>query len=163
MNSYVPRKSTKRTIANYHLTHTIPTVSGTKSYYISQRNYNGPFGVRDVLSILPNSTGKNRFYVMALNDYNNGATYTFIEACRIVVGKKWSTPDVYKMIAFVDQLGINSSNYSGYGLNGLNGWYWTSSAPQDDEYDALAFYSGVRLVSYDFYTVKLCVRLSCSF
>lgn len=59
----------------------IPVVEGVKDYYISQTNYNGKFGSKDVLS--PVGTGKERFYVMALTDIDkkqNGAEYTWYKS-----------------------------------------------------------------------------------
>ena len=105
----------------YMRRYTIPNISSTKSYYISQTNYNGPFGVKKVLT--PSSSGNERFYIMAINDYNNGATYTFSNAKGITSGQ-WSMPTIELWAAFGNQLGITLSNYSGYGLNRM---YWSST------------------------------------
>ena len=105
----------------YMRRYTIPNISSTKSYYISQTNYNGPFGTKKVLT--PSSSGNERFYIMALNDYNNGATYSFSNAKGITSGQ-WSMPTIELWAAFGNQLGITLSNYSGYGLNGM---YWSST------------------------------------
>ena len=105
----------------YMRRYTIPNISSTKSYYISQTNYNGPFGTKKVLT--PSSSGNERFYIMALNDYNNGATYSFSNAKGITSGE-WSMPTIELWAAFGSQLGITVSNYSGYGLNGM---YWSST------------------------------------
>ena len=51
-----------------NVSYTIPTVSNTKSYRVSQKNYSGPFGTKDVLA--PIGSGNDRFYVMTLNDYS---------------------------------------------------------------------------------------------
>ena len=99
----------------------ISTVSGTKSYKVSQQNYNGPFGKKDVL--VANGSGNNRFHVMALSDYNNSETYLFVNAIGITSGE-WSTPTRNLWAAFGGQLGITTSNYSGYGLKDA---YWSSS------------------------------------
>ena len=42
--------------------------SGLKDYYVSARAYAGPFGTKDVLTVVPGTTGEERFYVMALKD-----------------------------------------------------------------------------------------------
>ena len=102
--------------------YTISTVSSTKSYYISQTNYKGPFGTKDVLTAT--GSGNARFYVMALSDYNNSATYTFTNAQGITSGE-WSVPTKNELAAFGVQLGITTSNYSIYGLKAT---YWSSSA-----------------------------------
>ena len=101
--------------------YTISTATGLKEYYISKTNYNGPFGTKNVLSARGN--GNARFNVMALNDYNNGATYNFTSAKSITSGD-WSTPTKEKWVMFAGQLGITKFNYSKYGLKED---YWSSS------------------------------------
>ena len=101
--------------------YTISTVTGLKEYYVSKTNYNGPFGIKDVLSARGN--GNARFNVMALSDYDNSATYTFPAVERITSGE-WRVPTRIELVTFGGQLGITTSNYSGYGLNDR---YWSSS------------------------------------
>ena len=96
-------------------------ITNVKSYKVSQQNYNGPFGKKDVL--VANGSGNNRFMVMALSDFENGHTYTFLDAEKIKSGE-WRVPAKDEWAAFGGQLGITSSNYSGYGLQKI---YWTSS------------------------------------
>ena len=43
-------------------------VTGTKEYYVSQQSYTGKFGTKPVISLVPETTGKERFYVMDLED-----------------------------------------------------------------------------------------------
>ena len=50
-------------------------ITGTKDYYVSTEDYEGPFGTKDVLTLVPGSTGADRFYVMALEDFTT-ADYT---------------------------------------------------------------------------------------
>lgn len=102
--------------------YTISTVTGLKEYYVSKTNYNGPFGIKDVLSA--RGSGNARFNVMALSDYNNSATYTFSNAKGITSGE-WRVPTHIELATFGGQLGITTSNYSGYGLKAQ---YWSSSA-----------------------------------
>ena len=109
--------------------YTISTVSSTKSYYISQINYKGPFGTKDVLTAT--GSGNARFYVMALSDYNNSAQYTFEKAKGITSGE-WSVPTVNELAAFGGQLGITTSNYSGYGVKAK--YYWSSSPIRSSGY-----------------------------
>ena len=101
--------------------YTISTVTGLKEYYVSKTNYNGPFGIKDVLSA--RGSGNARFKVMALSDYNNGTTYDFTNAKSITSGD-WSTPTIETWVMFAGQLGITTSNYSEYGLQKS---YWSSS------------------------------------
>ena len=101
--------------------YTISTVTGLKEYYVSKTNYNGPFGIKDVLSA--RGSGNARFKVMALSDYNNSATYTFFNAKGITSGE-WRVPTYIELATFGGQLGITTSNYSGYGLKDR---YWSSS------------------------------------
>ena len=107
--------------------YTISTVSSTKSYYISQTNYKGPFGTKDVLAAT--GSGNARFYVMALSDYNNSATYNYSDAIKIKSGE-WRVPTRNEWAAFGEKLGITTSNYSGYGLK-ANYWSASNSGPQN--------------------------------
>ena len=99
--------------------YTISTVSSTKSYYISQTNYEGPFGTKDVLAAT--GSGNARFYVMALSDYNNSATYNYSDAIKIKSGE-WRVPTRNEWAAFAGQLVIYA--YYEYGLEET---YWSSS------------------------------------
>ena len=99
--------------------YTISTVSSTKSYYISQTNYKGPFGTKDVLAAT--GSGNARFYVMALSDYNNSATYNYSDAIKIKSGE-WRVPTRNEWAAFAGQLVIYA--YYEYGLEET---YWSSS------------------------------------
>ena len=112
--------------------YTIPTFTGLKEYYVSKTNYNGAFGTKDVLS--SRGSGNARFQVMALSDYNNSATYNFINAKGIHSGE-WSVPTINEWTAFGGQLGITTSNYSGYGLKAT---YWSSSA---NNYGSIGYYA----------------------
>ena len=102
--------------------YTVSTVTGLKEYYISQTNYKGPFGTKNVLSA--RGSGNARFNVMALSDYNNSATYTFTNAKSITSGE-WRVPTSIELAAFGGELGITTLNYSGYGLKAT---YWSSTA-----------------------------------
>ena len=97
--------------------YTISTVTGLKEYYVSKTNYNGPFGIKDVLSA--RGSGNARFNVMALSDYNNSATYTFSNAKGITSGE-WRVPTYIELATFGGQLGITTSNYSGYGFSNIS-------------------------------------------
>ena len=57
-------------------------ITGTKDYYISEEDYAGTFGtngeeIRDVITVMPNSEGAERFYVMALEDFTTADYSTF--------------------------------------------------------------------------------------
>ena len=106
--------------------YTISTVTGLKEYYVSKTNYNGPFGTKNVLSA--RGSGNARFNVMALSDYNNSDTYSFKTAKSITSGD-WRTPTKEDLAMFAGQLGITTSNYSGYGLKAT---YWSSSASSNN-------------------------------
>ena len=109
--------------------YTISTATGLKEYYVSQTNYNGLFGIKDVLSARGSENA--RFNVMALSDYNNSAQYTFEKAKGITSGE-WSVPTVNEWAAFGGQLGITTSNYSGYGVKAK--YYWSSSPIRSSGY-----------------------------
>ncbi len=59
--------------------YTIPTITTTeaKNYYVSQESYEGKFGTKPVLSPISGTTGTDRFYVMALEDFNKGTYYNW--------------------------------------------------------------------------------------
>ena len=50
---------------SWSTTYTISTVTGLKEYYVSKTNYNGSFGIKDVLSA--RRSGNARFNVMAFS------------------------------------------------------------------------------------------------
>lgn len=49
--------------------YTIPTKTGLKKYYISKKDYTDDFGTKDVISPVSGTTGNERFYIMALDDF----------------------------------------------------------------------------------------------
>ena len=102
--------------------YTIPTVTGLKEYYISQTDYNGPFGTKNVLSA--RGSGNARFNVMALSDYSSGYDYHNSISPEEITSGEWSVPTDELWAAFAEKLKITSSNYSEYGLKVE---YWTSS------------------------------------
>ena len=55
--------------------YTIPTKETTKDYYVSQTNYPGAFGTKDVLT--PMGEGNDRFYIMELEDFKVGDNSSF--------------------------------------------------------------------------------------
>ncbi|PST41044.1 hypothetical protein C7U55_05220 [Faecalibacillus faecis] len=60
-------------------TYTIPTISSSKSYYISQESYTNKLGgTAEVLT--PIGTGEDRFYIMSLN--NLSGTYDWYNAAK---------------------------------------------------------------------------------
>ena len=109
---------------NWNGTYTIPTVSGTKEYYISKTNYSGPFGTKDVLSA--KGSGNNRFYVMALSDVGND-TYLWSEG-KELESNGWIMPERNEWAAFLGNLKISESNYKSCGLKGE---YWSSTKADD--------------------------------
>lgn len=55
-----------------------PETKGLKEYYVNHIGYKGIFGTKDVLS--PKGSGKERFYVMSLDDINSGTKYSWYNA-----------------------------------------------------------------------------------
>ena len=53
--------------------------TNTKDYYISQTNYKGIFGTKNVLTAI-DGNGEDRFYVMALENFNLGTIYCWYKA-----------------------------------------------------------------------------------
>ena len=137
--------------------YTISTVTGLKEYYVSKTNYNGPFGTKNVLSAI--GSGNARFKVMALSDYNNSATYRYHDAYGITSGE-WSVPTQYELAAFGGQLGITTSNYSGYGLKGV---YWSSSEISNNGYNGYYVNFSSGRINYDISYIDCPVRLARTF
>ena len=101
--------------------YTISTVTDLKEYYVSQTNYKGPFGTKNVLSAV--GSGNARFNVMSLSDYNKGNTDD-LETAKSITSGDWSTATIEAWATFAGKLNITTSNYSGYGLKES---YWSSS------------------------------------
>ena len=138
------------------LNYTISTVTGLKEYYVSKTNYNGPFGTKNVLSA--RGSGNARFKVMALSDYNNSARYEWFDAKGITSGE-WSVPTKIELVAFGGELGITTSNYSGYGLEAA---YWSSSGNHSRYGYYVSFY--ISSAGYDYDNTHKCnVRLARTF
>ena len=77
---------------NNNGTYTIPVKDNLKEYYVSKTGYEGPFGIKDVLS--PKGTGNERFYVMALTDIDgsqNGTRYCWYNAAYSTEMTDWET------------------------------------------------------------------------
>ena len=146
---------------NRNGTYTIPTVSGTKEYYISKTNYSGPFGTKDVLSA--KGSGNNRFYVMALSDVGND-TYSWSEG-KGLESNGWIMPEKNEWAAFLGNLKISESNYKSCGLKGE---YWSSTKADDSfvwtaQFTAVENYNGYfvkTLYKYDYYrrSVRFCKK-----
>ena len=146
---------------NWNGTYTIPTVSGTKEYYISKTNYSGPFGTKDVLSA--KGSGNNRFYVMALSDVGND-TYSWSEG-KGLESNGWIMPERNEWAAFLGNLKISESNYKSCGLKGE---YWSSTKADDSfvwtaQFTAVENYNGYfvkTLYKYDYYrrSVRFCKK-----
>ena len=134
--------------------YTISTVTGLKEYYVSKTNYNGSFGTKDVLSA--RESGNARFNVMALSDYNNSTKYT----CTYITSGEWHTPTIETWTMFAGQLGITTSNYSGYGLKET---YWSNSGYyQFDLYRYIIVFSEGQ-ISYDNKNNQHYIRLTRTF
>ena len=146
---------------NRNGTYTIPTVSGTKEYYISKTNYSGPFGTKDVLSA--KGSGNNRFYEMALSDVAND-TYSRSEG-KGLESNGWIMPERNEWAAFLGNLKISESNYKSCGLKGE---YWSSTKADDSfvwtaQFTAVENYNGYfvkTLYKYDYYrrSVRFCKK-----
>ena len=142
---------------NRNGTYTIPTVSGTKEYYISKTNYSGPFGTKDVLSA--KGSGNNRFYVMALSDVGND-TYSWSEG-KELESNGWIMPEKNEWAAFLGNLKISESNYKSCGLKGE---YWSSTKADDSsvwtaQFTAVENYNGYFVKTlYKYYYYRRSVR-----
>ena len=95
---------------------------------------------------------------MALSDYNNSATYTFTNAKSITSGE-WRVPTKIEWAAFGGELGITTSNYSGYGLKAT---YWSSSANSSNFFGYCASFSTGK-INFTFSSTSNFVRLARTF
>jgi len=64
---------------NYTIT---KVTSGLKKYYVSQESYTGKFGTKPVISPVSGTTGTDRFYVMALTDFDSDTNYWYYSAAK---------------------------------------------------------------------------------
>ena len=63
---------------NSNGTYTIPKGSNFKKYEVSQKNHSNDFGTKDVIKVI-NASGNERFYVMALDEFNSGTKYCWYD------------------------------------------------------------------------------------
>ncbi len=133
----------------------IPKVeSGLKDYYISDTNYNGPFGEKDVLS--PTGSGAGRFYVMALSDIDANGHYWYYNAYGNMSDYYTTTSGDFGTGRANTETMISKWNNSGYGeqnandMWGLiqneveNGWF----VPSRGEWAAFAEELGITKSNY---------------
>ena len=99
-------------------------VSSTKSYKIVQKNYNGPFGTKDVLQ--PSGSGNKRFHVMALKDVDSNK-YDFWGA-QSKSGNGWTVPPWSAWAAFAAKMGLSMSGSGNYGQFKMSYIYWSSES-----------------------------------
>ena len=104
-------------------TYSYTAKTNTKDYYISQTNYEGPFGTKDVLTAIDGEE-EDRFYVMALEDFNTGTRYCWYDAA-------YGNMDDYLTATSLDfgtgkantEAMIAKWNSSAYGAQNDNGTY----------------------------------------
>ena len=101
-------------------TYSYATETGLKDYYISKKSYVGDFGTKDVITALEGSVGKERFYVMALEDFNDGhgPTYPWYGTAQM---------DDYATVTSTD-FGAGKTNTA----NMIAKWNASDYGPQDD-------------------------------
>ncbi len=64
--------------------YTIPTKTNLKDYYIIQEEYTDDFGTKPVIAPLNDSSKEDRFYVMALDDFDSSKHYWYKNAYGIM-------------------------------------------------------------------------------
>lgn len=107
--------------------YTISTISSNsaKRYEVSQKDYEGKFGTKDVLT--PAGEGEDRFYVMALTDINPEKSYCWYQAAFYNTGamsdyETYTSPDFGKGKENTQKM-ITKWNESGYGRQNQNNTY----------------------------------------
>ena len=104
-------------------TYSYTAKTNTKDYYISQTNYEGPFGTKDVLTAIDGEE-EDRFYVMELEDFNTGTRYCWYDDA-------YGNMDDYATATSLDfgtgkantEAMIAKWNSSAYGAQNDNGTY----------------------------------------
>ena len=104
-------------------TYSYATETVLKEYYISQTNYTGDFGTKDVITALEGSVGKERFYVMSLENFKDGnvLTYTWYDAACDKLMEDYAT-------ATSTDFGAGKTNTA----NMIAKWNASDYGPQDD-------------------------------
>ena len=104
-------------------TYSYATETGLKDYYISKKSYVGDFGTKDVITALEGSVGKERFYVMSLENFDdgNGPTYTWYDAANDEGMDDYAT-------ATSTDFGAGKTNTA----NMIAKWNASDYGPQDD-------------------------------
>ena len=128
--------------------YTIPEVSNFKKYKVSKIGHSDDFGTKDVLTV-SNSSGNERFYVMALDDVDS-STHTFWDSSASVVTSTDFGTGATNTAEMKAQSG--SSSYL-WGLsavqsgtwNGSSGWY----VPSKEEWAAFGDQLGITSSNYE--------------
>ena len=145
--------------------YTIPKGSNFKKYKVSKSGYSGDFGTKDVLTVA-NSSGNERFYVMALDDIDSSRHYWYNNAYGNMNDYASTTSTSFgsgkqntkNMIAKWNSSGYGSQTTSGsysdmWGLsavqsgtwNGASGWY----VPSREEWAAFGGQLGITQSNYE--------------
>ena len=149
---------------NSYGTYTIPKGSNFKKYKVSKSGYSGDFGTKDVLTV-SNSSGNERFYVMALDDvdasrhcwydaaYGNMNDYASTTSTSFGSGKQNTKNMIAKWNSSAYGSQNGDSNYPDmWGLsavqsgtwNGSSGWY----VPSREEWAAFGGQLGITTSNY---------------
>uniref|UniRef100_UPI003AF000AF hypothetical protein n=1 Tax=Holdemanella sp. TaxID=1971762 RepID=UPI003AF000AF len=137
--------------------YTIPKGSNFKKYKVSKNNHTDDFGTKDVLTV-SNSSGNERFYVMALDNVDNSQHYRYQNAYGNMIGYATSTSfgsgkqNTKNMIAKWNSSGygtLNSNDMWGVStvqskINANPAWY----VPSKEEWSAFADKLGITSSNY---------------
>lgn len=134
--------------------YTIPTEENVKDYYISKTDYEGDFGIKDVL--LPTGSGADRFYVMALSDIDANTYYWYYKAYENMSDYAAMTSGDFGTGKANTEAMIKKWDNSGYGEQNANdmwrliqnevenGWF----VPSRGEWSAFAQELGITTSNY---------------
>ena len=135
----------------------ILTEENVKDYYISDTNYNGPFGEKPVLSPTGEETDKkDRFYVMALSDIDANTYYWYYKAYENMSDYAAMTSGDFGTGKANTEAMIKKWDNSGYGEQNANdmwrliqnevenGWF----VPSRGEWSAFAQELGITTSNY---------------
>lgn len=102
----------------------IPIETNLKKYYVIQENYTDDFGTGQVLAPMKGTSGNNRFYVMALDDFDSSNHYWYYSASGGTMSDYYSTTTQSFGSGKTNTTNMIAKwNYSAYGYQTIDGSY----------------------------------------
>ena len=117
--------------------------SNLKEYLVSSQKYNGDFGEKEIVTVKENSTGNQRFYVMALEDfkasyrktftwYQNSSGKTKFRNTSGKFGKGYTNTGI--MINIWNKNGVGEGSYEGATQTDSDIWKYIQTKYNDEKW-----------------------------